>query len=71
MGVCWSGLAVGWPTCRGCGVGFICGGVGVANTTEGGCPGGNEGCKRQEVISAAEVWDTGGIWSESGEEGKM
>lgn len=62
---------MGRPTCRGCGVGFICGGVGVANTTEGGCPGGNGGCKRQEVISAAEVWDTGGIWSEWDEEGKM
>lgn len=24
----------------------------MANTTEVGCPGGNEGCKRQEVISA-------------------
>lgn len=23
----------------------------MANTTEVGCPGGNEGCKRQEVIS--------------------
>lgn len=41
---------MGWggPTCRGCAEGFICGGGGVANTTEGGCPGGNEGCKRQE-----------------------
>lgn len=45
---------MGGPTCRGCGVGFICGGGGVANTTEGGCPGGNEGCKRQEVISTGE-----------------
>lgn len=52
-----------WPTCRGCGVGFICGG-GVANTTEGGCPGGNEGCKRQEVKSTTEEWDAGGIGSE-------
>lgn len=41
---------MGWggPTCRGCAEGFICGGGGVANTTEGGCPGGNEGCKRRE-----------------------
>lgn len=61
---------MGRPTCRGCGVGFICGGVGVANTTEGGCPGGNEGCKRQEVISAAEEWDAGGIWSEWDEQKK-
>lgn len=45
-----SGWVGGWggPTCRGCADGFICGGGGVANTTEGGCPGGNEGCKRQE-----------------------
>lgn len=53
---------MGRPTCRGCGVGFICGGGGVANTTE--CPGGNEGCKRQEVISIAEKWDRRGIESE-------
>lgn len=46
--------AVGGPTCRGCADGFICGGGGVANTTEGGCPGGNEGCKRKEVMSPAE-----------------
>lgn len=26
----------------------------MANTTEGGCPGGNEGCKREEVMSPAE-----------------
>lgn len=51
---------MGRPTCRGCGVGFICGGGGVANTTEGGCPGGNEGCKRQEVTSIAEERDAGG-----------
>lgn len=51
---------MGRPTCRGCGVGFICGGGGVANTTEGGCPGGNEGCKRQEVTSIAEEWDAAG-----------
>lgn len=56
---------MGVPTCRGCGVGFICGGGGVANTTEGGCPGENEGCKRQEVISStAEEWDTGGTGRE-------
>lgn len=43
-------VAVTWPTCRGCGAGFICGG-GVANTTEGGCPGGKEGCQNDEVIT--------------------
>lgn len=42
--------AVGGLTCRGCGGGFICGGGGVANTTEVGCPGGNEGCGRQELV---------------------
>lgn len=42
------------PTCRGCADGFICGGGGVANTTEGGCPGGNEGCNKKEVMSRAE-----------------
>ena len=36
----------------------------MANTTEGGCPEGNEGCKRQEVMSTAEEWDAGGIGSE-------
>lgn len=42
------------PTCRGCADGFICGGGGVANTTEGGCPGGNEGCNKKEVMSSSE-----------------
>lgn len=38
-------VCLGGPTCRGCGVGFICGGGGLAYTTEAGCPGGNEGCE--------------------------
>lgn len=63
MGVLRAGRAVGGPTCRVCADGFICGGGGVANKTEGGCPGGNEGCKRQEKVSAAE----NGERSEGGE----
>lgn len=54
MGALHAGRAVGGPTCRGCADGFIWGGGGVANTTEWGCPGGNEGCKRQEKVSTAE-----------------
>lgn len=45
----WSSWKAVWPTCRGCGVGFICWGAEVANTTEGGCPGGNEDYKRQKL----------------------
>lgn len=41
----WVVVCLGGPTCRGCGVGFICGGGGLAYTTEAGCPGGNEGCE--------------------------
>lgn len=58
-----AGVGRGGPTCRGCADGFICGGGGVANTTEGVCPGGNEGCKRQEKVSTAE----NGEQSEKGE----
>lgn len=54
VGVLAAGERWAGPTCRGCADGFICGGAGVANTTEGGCPGGNEGCKRKEVMSPAE-----------------
>lgn len=57
--------AVGGPTCRGCADGFICGGGGVANTTEGGCPGGKEDCGRRQKVSRVEQETEGKVREES------